>query len=58
MKVKFANGYQTEMRDEVAKVYIAKGRAKKVVEKESKPAPRPKKTDAPKAEPKEDGGKE
>jgi hypothetical protein len=51
MKVRFENGYTTEMRDEVAKVYIAKGRVKQVKEKaESKPAPKPAKPEPKKQE--------
>ena len=54
MRVRFEkNGFETEMRDEVGKVYIAKGKVKKVVEKQEKPAPRPSRP-----EPKKQGTKE
>ena len=50
MKVRFENGYTAEMRDEVAKVYIAKGKVKKVTEKQDKPAPKPSKPEPKKQE--------
>jgi hypothetical protein len=55
MKVQFENGYEAEMRDEVAKVYIAKGKVKQVKEKQDKPAPKPARP-APKQEEKKDSG--
>jgi hypothetical protein len=57
MKVQFENGYQAEMRDEVAKVYIAKGKVKQVKEKQDKPAPKPARP-APKQEEKKDDSAE
>jgi hypothetical protein len=51
MKVRFDNGFETEMRDEVAKKYIAKGRVKQVKEVSEKKSPgRPKKAEEPKPE--------
>lgn len=55
MKVQFENGYTAEMRDEMAKVYIAKGRVKKVEDK--KPASKPAKKSEPKPEPKKESDK-
>lgn len=47
MKVQFENGYQTEMRDDMAKIYIARGKVVSVEEKHAKRGPgRPKKDDA------------
>ena len=47
VKVKFQNGYETEMRESVAKVYESKG---KVEVEKGKPG-RPKKSEEPKPEP-------
>ena len=53
MKVRFENGYTTEMGDDLAKKYIAKGKVKKVTEKQDKPAPKPSKPEPKKQESKD-----
>jgi hypothetical protein len=58
MIVRFGNGYQTEMRDEMAKIYIAKGKVKQVKEKTEPKPSRPKKTDEPKRAQKQDNSED
>lgn len=42
MKVRFKNGYEADLKDEIAKIYLKKGRVEEV---KAKPGPKPKKED-------------
>lgn len=47
MRVRFKNGYETDMKDSVAKIYLERGRVEKV--NKTGPKPKAEKKEEPKA---------
>lgn len=47
MKVKFKNGYEADLKDDIAKIYIERGRVEKV--NKTGPKPKAEKKEEPKA---------